>query len=68
MSESEAREFLAAAWHSAQTRMASMIEEYSSMWAPNGPSKMTAEAIVKKIYAMPVPTPPESTPKQERPQ
>lgn len=54
MSEAEVRAF---AWERSTKRIVAMIEEYSQGWSPNGPSKATADAIVNKIRAMPVPGP-----------
>lgn len=54
MSEAEFREI---AWSSCTRRIIEMIEIYCQCWMPNSPSKATAEAIIKKIRAMPVPQP-----------
>lgn len=54
MSENEIRAY---AWNSSISRVIAMIEEYSLTWTPTGPSKRTAEAIINKIRAMPVPGP-----------
>ena len=54
MSENEIRAY---AWNSSISRVIAMIEEYSSPWTPMGPSKRTAEAIINKIRAMPIPHP-----------
>jgi hypothetical protein len=49
-------EFLAFAWKSCIKRVASMIDEYSENWRPNGPAQAVAVAIKNKVLAMPVPT------------
>jgi hypothetical protein len=49
------REFLELAWASFSKRVVAMIDDYSDGWAPNGPSKATADAIKNKIRHMPVP-------------
>jgi hypothetical protein len=49
------REFLELAWASCIKRVVAMIDDYSDGWAPNGPSKATADAIRNKIRHMPVP-------------
>ncbi len=54
MTESEIRQY---AWESSTKRIIAMITEYSTGWAPNGPCAATAQAIVNKIRAMPVPSP-----------
>lgn len=50
-------DFRDAAWQSCTRRIVTMIEEYSASWVPGGISKTTAEAIIGKIRAMPVPQP-----------
>jgi hypothetical protein len=54
LSEAQIRQY---AWESSTKRIVAMIEEYATGWAPNGPCKATADAILKKIRAMPVPGP-----------
>lgn len=54
MTEAQIREL---AWHSSIKRVTAMIDDYSAKWALNGPAKVTADAIVRKIRGMPVPGP-----------
>jgi hypothetical protein len=59
MSEDEVRQWV---WDSCTKRIVAMIDEYSSGWAPNGPSAATASAICNKIRNMPVPLPQKGEP------
>jgi hypothetical protein len=54
MTESEIRDYV---WQSSVKHVIAMIEDYSAAWTPTGPSKTTANAILSKIRAMPVPSP-----------
>jgi hypothetical protein len=44
--------YFTAGWRTNRDKIISEIESYSSDWLPNGPSKATAEAILKKIRAI----------------
>jgi hypothetical protein len=54
MSESEFREM---AWQSCIKRVIAAMEEDSSTWTPNSPSRATADFFINKIRRMPVPLP-----------
>jgi hypothetical protein len=54
MSEAEGRAW---AFNSSRDRIIAMIEECSRTWTPNGPSRATAERIIREIQAMSVPGP-----------
>ena len=44
--------YFTAGWRANRDKILSEIESYSSNWLLNGPSKATAEAILKKIRAL----------------
>jgi hypothetical protein len=52
--DEEYRTFLAG-WRACRERLLRETESYSSDWLPNGPSKATADAIIKKMSAVPEP-------------
>ncbi len=57
MSENEIREWV---WAGCKGRIIAMIEEESRCWSLNGPSKVTADHLTRKIAAMPTPKPSEA--------
>jgi hypothetical protein len=54
MSEAEARAWI---WECSTKRIIQHIEVLAESWTANGPSKATAERIVREIRDMPVPGP-----------
>lgn len=48
-------EIFISGWQACRSRLINLIETYSSGWLPNGPSKATADAIIKQIKAIPTP-------------
>jgi hypothetical protein len=54
MSEDEVRAWI---WECSTKRIIQQIEVLAESWTANGPSKATAERILREIRAMPVPGP-----------
>ena len=55
MSRSEQFTAILRGWELARAKILAEIETYSAPWLPNGPSKAVAEAIQKRIEAIPLP-------------
>ena len=47
-----------AIWNAALDKVKAMIQDYSSTWMPNGTSKGTADAIIKRLVFLTAPDSP----------